>query len=124
MPAAAGRLRFWRNTSVASLAAGKVATLTGNELTYEWDRIWTMAARPAGLIRLSSTTDSMPTVLQDYGSTYGTGTATHSYTLYRAASGALVFGAGTTRYAWALDNVHDVTLSSTPAADLRCSRQP
>ena len=119
VPAAAGRLRFWRNTSVASLAAGKVATLTGNELTYEWDSDLDNGARPAGLIRLSSTTDSNAAVLQDYGSTYGTGTATHSYTLYRAASGALVFGAGTTRYAWALDNVHDVTLSSTPAADLR-----
>jgi Domain of unknown function (DUF4082)/Bacterial Ig-like domain/Bacterial Ig domain/Purple acid Phosphatase, N-terminal domain len=46
-------------------------------------------------------------VLQDYGSTYGTGTATHNMTLYRAASGARVFGAGTVQWSWGLDASHD-----------------
>src|SRR5207245_1483658 len=41
------------------------------------------------------------------GSTYGNGTATHNLTLYRAASGALVFGAGTMNWAWGLDATHD-----------------
>ena len=46
-------------------------------------------------------------VLQDYGTTYGTGNATHSLTLYRAPSGALVFGGGTTQWSWGLDSNHD-----------------
>jgi hypothetical protein len=47
-------------------------------------------------------------VLTDQGSTYNTsGTASHSLTLYRAPSGALVFGAGTVQWAWGLDTLHD-----------------
>ena len=34
-------------------------------------------------------------------------TATHSLTLYRAASDALVFGAGTVQWSWGLDGTHD-----------------
>ena len=48
----------------------------------------------------------MRSYLQDYGSTYASGTATHHLTLYRAPSGALVFGAGTVQWAWGLDNNH------------------
>eukprot|EP00435_Cladocopium_sp_Y103_P043123 s1314_g12.t1 len=33
--------------------------------------------------------------------------ATHHLTLYKASSGALVFGAGTVQWAWGLDNFHD-----------------
>ena len=46
-------------------------------------------ARPPGEIDLSSTTQSVPELLQDAGSTYAPGSATHSITLHRAASGAL-----------------------------------
>lgn len=119
VPAVLGKMRFWRNTSVANLAAGQVATLNGNALTYEWDEDLDNGVRPAGLIRVSSTVDGNVEILVDYGSTYGRGAATHVMTLYRAASGALVFGAGTTRYAWGLDDVHDVTLSATPVSDAR-----
>ena len=35
------------------------------------------------------------------------GSTTHSLTLYRAASGALVFGAGTINWGWGLDQYHD-----------------
>ena len=45
--------------------------------------------------------------LQDNGSTYATGNATHSLTLYQHASGALVFGAGTVQWSWGLDSKHD-----------------
>ena len=62
---------------------------------------------------LSSTTRSGVQVLQDYGATYGPGTATHHLTLYRAPSGALVFGAGTVQWSWGLDGNHDRG-SSTP----------
>jgi hypothetical protein len=55
------------------------------------------------LFDVSSATYDAPGVLQDYGSTYASGTATHSMTLYRAPSGALVFGAGTVQWAWGLD---------------------
>jgi Big-like domain-containing protein len=41
------------------------------------------------------------------GSTYATGNATHSLTLYQHASGALVFGAGTPQWSWGLDSTHD-----------------
>ena len=37
MPAADGKMRFWRNTSVASLAPGQTATLADGTLGYEWD---------------------------------------------------------------------------------------
>ena len=67
-------------------------------------------------MRLSSTTlDNLP-VLQDYGSTYGSGTATHSLALYRHSSGALVFGAGTVQWSWGLDATHD---NGSAAADVR-----
>ncbi len=47
----------------------------------------------------------------DYGSTVvgpgSTGkTETHHLTLYRAPSGALVFGAGTVQWSWGLDNTN------------------
>ena len=58
-------------------------------------------------MQLSSTTRSGVQILQDFGSTYGTGTATHHMTLYRAPSGALVFGAGTIQWSWGLDGNHD-----------------
>src|SRR5262249_39445114 len=60
--------------------------------------------RPAGLIELSNTpiTDSVNYLL-DYGTNYGAGTAIHKVTLYRAASGALVFATGTYQWAWGLD---------------------
>jgi methionine-rich copper-binding protein CopC len=37
----------------------------------------------------------------------GPGTGTHSLTLYRAPSGALVFGAGTVQWSWGLDGNHN-----------------
>src|SRR5687768_4694835 len=108
VPAADGRMRFWRNTSIASLAPGTVATLPAGVLGYEWDEDLDNGFRPAGLFRLSSTTlDVSPKYLLDYGSSYGSGTATHSLTMYRHSSGALVFGAGTVQWSWGLDATHD-----------------
>ncbi len=73
-------------------------------LGYEWDVDADDGFRPAGLIDMSSTTYSAPEVFTDYGSTVAPGTATHSLTMYKAPSGALVFGAGTVQWAWGLDN--------------------
>src|SRR5688572_17610044 len=43
---------------------------------------------------------------QDAGSVYDQGSATHNLVLYRAKSGALVFGTGAVQYTWGLDNHH------------------
>ena len=52
-----------------------------------------------------STTNNNAEDFTDYGGTTQQGsTATHHLTLYRAPSGALVFGAGTVQWAWGLDN--------------------
>jgi hypothetical protein len=45
--------------------------------------------------------------IQDHGSVFDTGSATHRLTMYRASSGSLVFGAGTVQWVWALDPEHD-----------------
>jgi hypothetical protein len=116
VPAANGKLRFWRNTSIATLANGAVATLPANTLGYEWDEAPNDALAPAGLMRLSSTTVNASSVLLDNGSSYGAGTVTHSLTLYRHSSGALVFGAGTVQWPWGLDSNHD---RGSAAADAR-----
>ncbi|MFA5911139.1 MAG: Calx-beta domain-containing protein [Vicinamibacterales bacterium] len=116
VPAADGKMRFWRNTSVATLAVGGVATLPNGTLGYEWDEAPTNAFTPPGLMRLSTTTRNVTSMLLDYGSTYGAGTATHSLTVYRDPSGALVFGAGTIQWSWGLDANHD---RGSTAADAR-----
>jgi len=112
IPYSDANLRFWRNTSVANLQPGQTATLTQNYLGYEWDEAVDNGFQPAGLVALSSTTLDVDTLLLDYGNTTGAGTATHQLTLYRAPSGALVFGAGTVYWAWGLSDSHD--LEETP----------
>ncbi|HEY7174596.1 MAG TPA: DUF4082 domain-containing protein, partial [Micromonosporaceae bacterium] len=107
VPSSASALRFWRNTSVASLAPGATATLAPETLGYEWDEDRDNGFRPPGLIRLSDTTVSGVEYLQDYGSNYATATANHALTLYRHSSGALVFGAGTIQWQWGLAEDHD-----------------
>ena len=74
-------------------------------LGYEWDVDADNGFRPAGLMDMSSTTDTTAQPFTDYGSRpRPNSTATHHLTLYRAPSGALVFGAGTVQWAWGLDN--------------------
>ncbi|TMV82603.1 DUF4082 domain-containing protein, partial [Thioclava sp. BHET1] len=99
--------RFWSNTSVADIQPGEVYQLTQNLLGYEWDSDLDNGARPDGLIQLSSTTVDVQTLLYDYGNTTGDGTSSHALTLYRAPSGALVFGAGSVYWSWGLDSHHD-----------------
>ena len=108
VPQAEGRMRFWRDTSVASLGSGQVATLAPGTVGAEVDVDEDNGFRPAGLIGLSNLpiTTSVD-YLQDYGSTYGAGTTTHKLTLYKAPSGALVFSTGSYQWSWGLDNNHD-----------------
>jgi hypothetical protein len=106
------QLRFWRNTAVAETQAGETAQLVQNLLGYEWDSAPDNSFTPDGLIKLSATSIAVNTLLYDYGTTVGPGIATHNLTLYRAESGALVFGAGTVYWSWGLDENHD--LEATP----------
>lgn len=102
-----GRLRLWRGTSLASLAPGTSAELAPHTVGYESNEDLDNGERPAGLIRLSTTTGAVPEYLQDYGNQTAPGTTTHHTTLYRAPSGALVFSAGSVQWAWGLDQTHD-----------------
>jgi hypothetical protein len=104
------KIRFWRNTRVASLSSGQSTTLDAGvgTLGYEWDVDADNGFRPPGLMDMSSTTSSSAEIFTDYGSnTKLNSTATHHLTLYRAPSGALVFGAGTVQWSWGLDNSGD-----------------
>lgn len=99
-------MRLWRNTSVRNLTSGQKATFTLGSLGHEWGEDLDNGARPPGVIRLSKATYDVNELIRDFGNTFTPGTATHSLTLYRAPSGALVFGAGTIQYAYALDDDH------------------
>ncbi|MBZ5626679.1 MAG: carboxypeptidase regulatory-like domain-containing protein, partial [Acidobacteriia bacterium] len=123
VPSADGKMRFWRNTSISNLSSGQTATLPRGTLGYEWDIADDNGFRPAGLFQLSTTTQSLTSdYLLDYGGVYGSGVATHHLTLYRAHSGALVFGAGTVQWSWGLDNNHDNAFdfaTPAPSADMQ-----
>ena len=109
VPQADGRMRFWRNTSIATLGPGQVATLPQSTLGYESDEDVDNGFRPAGLIRLSTTTVAVSQYLYfspSAGYYFTNGTETHHLTLYRAPSGALVFGAGTIDWWVAVDSDH------------------
>ncbi len=106
-------LRFWRNTDVSELQDGETYNLVQNLLGYEWDSDVENGFRPAGLINLSLSSVSVSTYLRDYGATVGDAVATHSLTMYRAASGALVFGAGTVFWSWGLSDNHQGPATST-----------
>jgi len=93
VPAAFSGLRFWRNTSIASLTAGQVAGLSNNSLGYEFDYEQFPTTYPHGRILMSSTT------LNGH---------THKLSLYRngGTGGPLIFGAGTVQWMWGLDDQH------------------
>jgi Domain of unknown function (DUF4082)/Viral BACON domain/Bacterial Ig domain/Putative binding domain, N-terminal len=120
VPAADGKMRFWRNTAIASLAPNSSYTLPSGTLGYEWDVDADNGARPAGAFQLSTTTYPLTLdYLLDWGATYGAGSATHHLMMYRAKSGALVFGAGTVQWSWGLDSNHDNSFGfSNPDPDV------
>jgi hypothetical protein len=103
-------MRFWRNTPVATQSQGQVATLAPNTLGYEFDEDLDNGARPDGIVRMSTTTQTVQNRLvdPDIGNHYSGGVATHHLTLHRAGN-ALVFGAGTVQWAWGLEGSPDGT---------------
>jgi hypothetical protein len=108
VPQADGRMRFWRNTNIATLNPGQTATLAPGSLGAEMDADEDNGFRPAGLFHLSTTNVNSDQILLDYGRAVGSGTMVHHLTLYRHSSGSLVFSAGTYRWAWGLDADHDL----------------
>ncbi|SDS52762.1 Ig-like domain-containing protein [Pseudarthrobacter equi] len=106
VPAQYAALRLWRNTAAARLTGTQSLTLGSglDTLGYEWDIDADNGFRPAGAFKLSSTTVSVPEAFTDYGSTTAPSSQTHNLMMYRAPSGALVFGAGTVQWAYGLDN--------------------
>jgi hypothetical protein len=119
VPAADGKMRFWRNTAAATLAPTATYTLPKGTLGYEWDVDADNGFRPAGAFELSTSTYTLTTdLLLDYGATYGAGVATHHLMTYRAPSGALVFSSGTIDWSWGLNSNHDNLWSfQSPAPD-------
>ncbi len=92
VPSTYKNLRFWRNTSIASLGTGLTATLTAGTLGYEWDWEQYASSYPPGRITMSSTSFDGHV---------------HKLSFYKATTGSLVFGAGTVQWSWGLDAVHD-----------------
>ena len=93
VPAFYKKIRLWRNTSVAALAAGQSASLGVNTLGYEWDYeqpAFASSYQPGRFTTSSTTVNNL----------------THKLSLYRHSSGALVFGAGTVQWSWGLDGNH------------------
>ena len=121
VPGTFAKNRFWRNTEVSTLKSNQTLTLDPGmgTLGYEWDIDADNGFRPAGRIPLSSTTVSGLQTFKDYGTELEESTQTHSLSLYKAPSGALVFGAGTVQWAWGLDatNVWDNSGPDTDETD-------
>ena len=111
-------MRFWRNTSIADSQPGETASLLSTYLGPEWNSDQDNGFRPAGLIDLSETTVATDFQVLDYSTNAsGPGIATHNLTLYRAPSGALVFGAGSMFWSWALDSNHPPLGAQNPPPD-------
>ena len=102
-----GKTRLWRNTTLASMAAGTKQALAPHTVGYESNEDLDNGFRPAGLVRLSTTVGETPQYLQDYGNAVLPGTTTHNITLYKNPSGALIFSAGSVQWSWGLDQYHD-----------------
>ncbi len=112
VPAADGKMRFWRNTTVAT--ASGTTNLAPGTIGAEFDDDEDNGFRPAGLFELTATSVTDPgNYLLDYGVTYGSGTAINKVVMYRHTSGALVFSTGTYRWSWGLDNHHDNTVEGS-----------
>jgi hypothetical protein len=113
-------LRFWRSTSVANLEATGSAQLGTTTIGYEADADIDNGYRPAGLFdvistTLLNTTDVPKETLQDQDTvTYRDQDSSYNATMYKASSGALIFGAGTINWALGLSAGMPGQLRSAP----------
>jgi len=109
-----GALRFWRHTDMARLRPGERVVSIKGILGHEWDSDIDNGHRPAGLFRLAATTVDNVLYCVHPGRGCEPGTADHNSTMYRAPSGALVFGSGTLQWSWGLDENHDTATGVPP----------
>jgi methionine-rich copper-binding protein CopC len=114
VPSAYSKLRLWRNTAVASLPSGQIYAMPSETLGYEWDLDVDNGFRPAGEIDMSRTCEKVDQLLYTVTEEFVSDNACNSLTLYRAASGALVFDAGTVQWAWGLESDHDGDSQNPP----------
>ena len=107
--------RIWRNTGINPNTG---ASIGSNLVGWEWDAVPNAASslyssflgqEPSGVTQLTKTpvTTDNPEFIQDFGMTYGANPpagqpAATEAVKYRAASGALVFAAGTIQWPWGL----------------------
>jgi methionine-rich copper-binding protein CopC len=98
---------LWKNTAVANLSAGQTYSMPAETLGYEWDSDVDNGFRPAGEIDMSKTCENVTQALLTVNENIGPANECNSLTLYKAASGALVFDAGTVQWSWGLNNNHD-----------------
>lgn len=99
VPSTYKNLRFWKNTSIASLADGQTAELPYGTLGNEWDPEQFDESYPAHRIILSNTIQS---------------SFIHKMSVYRHSSGSLIFSAGTMQWPWGLDDKHDLNTATGP----------
>ncbi|GAA4167281.1 hypothetical protein GCM10022287_00540 [Gryllotalpicola koreensis] len=110
-----GKMKLWANTGLNSMTGSSVE-VADHLIGYEADEDLDNGFRQSGTLWLSTTSYDAPQRLTDYGSVVAEGQSTHHMTLYRAASGALVFAAGTIDWNWGLNDNHD---EDVQAADSR-----
>lgn len=99
VPGTYKNLRFWRNCPGIAALTGPTdtAVLAPSTLGYEWDWEQYFDFYPPSRITMSSTNFAG-----------GDGIVhNHKLSMYKTASGAWVFGAGTIQWAWGLDGNHD-----------------
>ena len=92
-----GRHRFWRYTSLGSLAPGTTASVGSALVGWEWDARVANGREPAGVETLASSPVS-GALIQGNGQSQTSGTTIANATIYRAGGGALVFAAGTNNW--------------------------
>jgi methionine-rich copper-binding protein CopC len=116
VPSQYSQLAIWKNTAVAKLATGQTYTMPNETLGYEWDSDVDNGFRPPGEIDMSKTCEDVSQALLTVNEDIGPAEECNSLTLYKAASGALVFDAGTVQWAWGLNNNHDGDENGTDPA--------
>ena len=101
-----GRSRVWRYTSVGNLPPNTTVSIGTGIVGWEWDSRVSNGLEPAGVSTVASTPVNGQ-ILGGNGANQSPGTATQMSTLYKAASGALVFATGTNNWWRGLGlNVH------------------
>jgi Abnormal spindle-like microcephaly-assoc'd, ASPM-SPD-2-Hydin len=89
----------WVYTGTGFVDGSSVAGIVG----YEYDKVWNNGATPSGLTILGNS----PVVGNE-----GVGNSVSNATIYKAASGAWVFAAGTIQWSWGLANIQSNTYAN------------